>query len=196
MQIPVNQVVNVNPNAWSEKGLSSTTFLSSASQNRPIYMLHKPGNEPRVGDTLDGTFAPDKQGNLKFTRTPNPQYSGGYSGSSGNFQSSSTPLGTSSAASSTDPRQESIERQAYLKAMLDLFRLWKEHGGQDTPEVFVGKIVTLAQLLRSKMNEPAREIAPSGDILPNANDVLSLDNLNEVFGPGTAEVLNEGADGL
>jgi hypothetical protein len=196
MQIPVNQVVNVEPNNF--QGLTKTTFLSSASNNQPVYMFHQPQNAPQVGSTLDGTIAPDQRGALKFTKTPNPQYA-----NSGNFSTPAysspiqnyTPSGQTSTAgssSSTDPRQESIEKQAYFKAAIDVYNVWKTTGSQETLDVFATNLVKTALTIKRQMKDNA-----NGDVVIKdipAGDPLT--QLGDIFGPGTQEVLAEGPNGL
>ncbi len=206
MQIPVNQVVQTEPNSFN--GLTKTTFLSTASQNEPVYMFTQPQNAPQVGATLDGTLARDQRGKLKFNKTPNPAYANG--GTAGNFQTagaqSSPQLVNSSAqllTPSSDPRQESIEKQAYFKAAIELAKAWKETASTKTLPEFAKEIVAVALNIKSQMNQPTLPEpimqAKSGDYIPTESDVANGDimtQLGDIFGPGTSQVLPEGPNGL
>lgn len=202
MQIPVNQIVNVEPNSY--QGLTKTTFLSSASNNQPVYMLHQPQNSPQPGTMLDGTINTDRAGKLKYTKTPNPQYQN--QGSS-NFQQPAMtgfqPSAPQSASSyqpssmpSSDPRQESIEKQAYFKAAIDLYGLWKTSGTDKSLRDFTAEVVETAISIRKQMatNKPISSDDVILKDIPSDTDMMA--NLAEAFGPGTAEVLNEGPNGL
>lgn len=197
MQIPVNQIVNVEPNNF--QGLTKTTFLSSASNNLPVYMFHQPQNAPQVGVNLDGDIKTDQRGQLKFTKTPNPQYAGQQNFQTGTGQPYSPqpqPSSPPSVQSGNDPRQESIEKQAYFKAAIDLYTLWKSYGADKTLEVFAGEVVKLASLVKGQMNGKP---APSSDDvvikdIPGNTDLMA--DLDAVFGPGSTPVLNEGPNAL
>lgn len=196
MQIPVSNILNVEPNNY--QGLTKTTFQSSAANGQAVYAFHQPQNALQPGQVLEGTIAADRAGKLKFTKTPNPQYQGN---SQGNFQQQGTNSSTlsqpnysasnpASNIGTDDPRQDSIEKQAYFKAAIELFSVYQQYKSQDeTLDDFGRKLVQLALQIKRQMKDNA-----NGDIVPH--DVDALEQLTDIFGPGTAQVLDEGPNGL
>lgn len=69
LKIQVEEIGEVQPNAFN--GLTKTTFMS---QGKIIYIFTKAGNDIKQGDILEGDIAPDKSGNLKFTKVKNDQW--------------------------------------------------------------------------------------------------------------------------
>lgn len=61
----IEKILDVEPNAFN--GLTKVTFTVDA-EDKQIYMFCKPQNEPRVGTEIEGAYAPDRAGNLKFTK--------------------------------------------------------------------------------------------------------------------------------
>lgn len=68
----VETIVSTTPNV-DQYGNSRTVFTTGGNA---VYMTHQPKNTPTTGSVLDGTVAPDRAKNLKFTKTPwNPDAS-------------------------------------------------------------------------------------------------------------------------
>lgn len=69
MQYKVDEILDTKLGDF--QGLTKITLTLNGEL---AYMFCKPGNEPSVGDTLDGGLTKDKSGNNKFTKTKNQEW--------------------------------------------------------------------------------------------------------------------------
>lgn len=65
----IDSISSTEPDSF--QGLTKTWFSTGGAQ---VYVLHKPENQYRAGDIIEGTVTQDKGGNLKFTRAKNQFY--------------------------------------------------------------------------------------------------------------------------
>ena len=164
----VDAVTATNENDFN--GLDRTFMVI---EGKSVYLLHKPENRPHRGDVLDGTIAPDKRGNLKFTKTKK------------DFQPNQPPLVSPESTAKTykaDPdkmkqeytldvaRNMSIQRQVCLKGAIELIVA----GKRDYDEL-VETYVDLMELA----SEIDWESFKGRDIIPE--DVMGDDDLEEVL---------------
>jgi hypothetical protein len=82
-----------------------------------------------------------------------------------------------------------LKKQAYFKAAIDLYTLWKQYGEDKPVSIFATDIVSLALQIKRQIKDDA-----NGDIV--IQDLDALSQIGDIFGPGTQEVLNEGPSGL
>lgn len=118
----------LNADDWQ----NTHTTVNLAGIPDDVYIAHKVGNVPKLGQMIEGSIAPDKNGRLKLTK-PKPQ----------NFNNGPVPQPQPSfqprpqyqpprpqnndRVSKADPaKSDSIENQSYYKQSVELVRLHAE----------------------------------------------------------------------
>lgn len=69
-RIKIKEITATEPNAFND--LTKTTFVREDAQE-PVYIFTKAGNEPKVGDELEGDVTRDKRSALKFKKSQSQQ---------------------------------------------------------------------------------------------------------------------------
>jgi hypothetical protein len=161
------------------QGLHRTWFNAD---NKTLYILHKPGNAPKTGDTLEGSIKEDARRNLKFTKE---QQSFAPASPAPGPQMPSTPA---ERVFKADPaRQSSIEWQASIKAAVDAVRDFYTFSDvnpttlEDYKRSIVNTAITFAAVVEMKPNqtiEPKAE--PIGDTLPTEEQVAAAFGTGEI----------------
>lgn len=180
MQIPVDQIVNSEPNNF--QGLTKTTFQTSAAPGQTVYMFHQPQNAPQVGTVLEGSITPDRRGMNKFTKAKDPNYGGGSS-------SQSSGGGSGAREYKADPeKQASIERQSYFKTLAELYASTKDASTSD----FKTAVQSVLDQTRYVLKElDPKRTTSNGEVLPTDEEVSDFaSQVSEVM-PGS-KVVDDG----
>lgn len=170
----VEKIINLEPNAFN--GLTKTTFTIVGAL-KPVYIFSKPENEPKEGDVIDGTYAPDKAGNLKFTKTKKEF-----------TPSDNTPANSWQPKEyKADPlKQSSIEWQASIKAAVDTVKDFHVLSGikptklTEYKRLIAETAITYANTVEKKP-DMAVKVEPVVDLPPvesyDIPDVIDLDDI-------------------
>lgn len=120
MRYTVNNIGPTYTGVDSFNNSSTTLYLREVKDE--VYIVHKPGGQPKPGDVIDGSINPDKNGRLRLKKTPMQPQSQGQQQTY--TPSPSGPARPSGQTMKADPaKSESIENQSYYKQAVDLLRI-------------------------------------------------------------------------